>query len=117
MEDQTDQIEALRESVAVLTDRVADLECAIRPVPFLIPLKTRTRVAVVTSSVLACLAIVFAFSPQDIRFKGWAYNSPGISAETIANIGAALGIWIAYTNHKQEKDDYRRSERNHDDHS
>jgi hypothetical protein len=113
LEDLRQQLEHLHGELAVLADRVSDMEQAFLavkrrvPVPWVIPVRHATKIALAVSTALAVVALALAFSPQTITIGGVLYSWPGVTAETIAALGAAVGVWITIREHLKDKKDFR----------
>lgn len=86
--------------------RLVDLESRVNDVPFLIPVRMRTKLALFITGFFGILTVSFALSPQKVSIGNNTYCSEGIPIEGATVVATLIGAAIALHNHFKDKVSY-----------
>jgi hypothetical protein len=100
-----DRLVNAEDEVLRLSKRVSKLEVKNGRFPFLMPVRQRTKIALVASSVLAVLTCAIAVSPKDIHVGDWRYESEGVPVEAATTLATLAGVIITLREHFKDKRD------------
>jgi len=98
-----ERLDELERECVRLRRRVDALEVRSGRFPFIIPTRTRTKIAVSVTSLFALSTFAIAASPKDVTVGNWRYESDGIPIELATTVATLAGAFITLRNHFRDK--------------